>query len=108
MDVPRQKGSKINKVFERDWRIACYDSGNNSENNSENNSVKNFVNNYCNPNKSLAIHQPNLQLLMIEIFNTKNNLNPTFMKDIYTEKIAFIIDCEIQIICNCRKKHTHS
>ena len=28
----------------------------------------------------------NLQLLMIEIFKTKNNLNPTFMKDIFAVK----------------------
>ena len=27
-----------------------------------------------------TIHQHNLQLLMIDIFKTKNNLNPTFMK----------------------------
>ena len=50
--------------------IACNDSGNNSVNN------------------SLTIHQCNLQLLMIEIFKTKNNLTPIFMKDIFAAKIA--------------------
>ena len=59
------------------------------------------MNNYCNYNKSLTVHQRNLQLLMIEIFKTKNNLNPTFMKDIFVVKIA-IIACEIQMIFNCR------
>ena len=86
-------------------RIAWNDSGNNSENNSENNSV----NSYCNPDKSLTIHQRNLQLLMIEILKTKRNLNPTYKKDIFTEKIT-IIACEIEIICNCRmqeQQHTH-
>ena len=33
-----------------------------------------------------TIHQHNLQLLMIEIFKTKNNLNPIFMKTIFTER----------------------
>ena len=75
----RRANAKLNKVFERALRIACNDSGNNSENNSENKSV----NNYYNLHKSLTIHQCNLQLLMIEIFKTKNNLNPTFMKDIF-------------------------
>ena len=89
----RKANARLNKVFDKALRIACNDSGNNSENNS--------VNNYCNPYKSLTIHQRNLQLLMIEIFKTKNNLNPAFLKDIFAEKVA-IIFCEIQIICNCR------
>ena len=78
----RRANAKFNKVFESTLRSACNDSGNNSEKNS----VNNYVNNYCNPNKSLTIHQCNFQLLMIEIFKTKYNLNPTFMKDIFTEK----------------------
>ena len=78
----RSANAKLNKVFERALRIACNDGGNNAKNNSENKSVSN----YCNPNKSLTIHQRKLQLLIIEIHKTKNNLNPTFMKDIFTEK----------------------
>ena len=73
----RRANAKINKVFERALRIACNDSGNNS------------MNNYCNYNKSLTVHQRNLQLLMIEIFKTKNNLNPTFMKDIFVVKNSY-------------------
>ena len=36
--------------------------------------------------KYVTIYQPNLQLEMIEIFKTKNNLNPTFMKSIFTKR----------------------
>ena len=67
----RRANTKLNKDCERALRIACKDSGNNSV------------------NKSLTIHQRNLQLLMIEIFKTKNNLNPTFMKDIFAEKSSY-------------------
>ena len=73
----RRANAKINKVTERALRIACNDSGNNS------------MNNYCNYNKSLTVHQRNLQLLMIEIFKTKSNLNPTFMKDIFVVKNSY-------------------
>ena len=67
----RRANTKLNKVCERALRIVCKDSGINSV------------------NKSLTIHQRNLQLLMIEIFKTKNNLNPTFMKDIFAEKNSY-------------------
>ena len=85
----RRANDKFNTVYGRALQIACNDSGSNSGNNSENNSENNSVNNYCNPNKSLTIHQRDLQLLMIEIFKTKNNLNPTLMKDIFTEKNSY-------------------
>ena len=81
----RRANTKLNKVCERALRIACKDSGSNSV------------------NKSLTIHQRNSQLLAIEIFKTKNNINPTFMKDVFAENIT-IIACVIQIICNCRKQ----
>ena len=35
---------------------------------------------------SFTIHQRNIQSLAIEIFKTKNNLNPKFMKDIFMDK----------------------
>ena len=38
-------------------------------------------------NKTLTTHQHNLQLLMIEIYKTKHSLNPTFIKDIFIERI---------------------
>ena len=36
--------------------------------------------------KSVTIHQRNLQLLATEIFKTKNELNPKIMEDIFTFK----------------------
>ena len=33
-----------------------------------------------------TIHQQNLQLLIVEIFKTKDNLNPTLIKNILTER----------------------
>ena len=67
----RTINSKVNKIRERALRIVCKDGGND------------FVNNV---NSSATTHQRNLQLLMIEIFKTKNDLNPTFMKDIFAER----------------------
>ena len=63
--------SKVNKIRERALRIVCKDSGND------------FVNTVYN---SVTKHQRNLQLLMIEIFKTKKDLNPTFMKDVFAER----------------------
>ena len=34
----------------------------------------------------VSVHQRKLQLLMIEIFNSKNNLNPPFMDEIFVER----------------------
>ena len=81
--------AKLNKVCEV-LRIACKNSRNI------------IVNSYFNRNKSLTINQRDLQLLMIEIFKRKNSFNPTFMKDVFAEKIA-IIACEFKIISSCRK-----
>ena len=36
--------------------------------------------------KYATIHQHNLQLLMVEIFKATNNLNPKFVKNIFTER----------------------
>ena len=35
---------------------------------------------------SVTVHQRNLQLLMVEIYKTKYNLNPSFMKQIFEKK----------------------
>ena len=37
-------------------------------------------------NNSVYLHQRNLQLLLVEIFKTKENLNQSFMKDIFVER----------------------
>ena len=67
----RATNSKLNRIHERALRLVCKDSE------SELEKLKKKYGN---------IHQHNLQLLMIEIFKTKNNLNPTFMKNIFTER----------------------
>ena len=67
----RASNSKLNRIHERALRLVCNDSE--SE-------LKKLKKEYGN------IHHHNLQLLMIEIFKTKNNLNPTFMKNIFTER----------------------
>ena len=36
--------------------------------------------------ETLATHKHNLQLLMIEVFKTKHSLNPTFARDVFTER----------------------
>ena len=65
------RATNLNRIHERALRLVCKDSE------SELGKLKKRYGN---------IHQHNLQLLMIEIFKTKNNLNPTFMKKIFTER----------------------
>ena len=67
----RTTNSKLNRIHERALRLVC------KESESELEKLK---------KKYGTIHQHNLQLLMTEIFKTKNNLNPTFMKNIFTER----------------------
>ena len=66
----RTINAKVNKIRERALQIVCKDSGND------------LVNNV---NSSVTTHKGNLQLLMIKIFKTKSDLNPTFMKGIFAE-----------------------
>ena len=54
----RRANTKFIRFMKEHLRIACKDSGNN------------FGNSL---NKSLKIHQRNLQFLVVEIFQTKNN-----------------------------------
>ena len=67
----RATNLKLNRIHERALQLVCKDSE------SELEKLKKKYGN---------IHLHNLQLLMIEIFETKNNLNPTFMKNIFTER----------------------
>ena len=67
----RATNSKLNRIQERALRMVCKDSES---------GLADLKKKYG------TIHQHNLQLLMIEIFKTKNNLNPTFMKKILTER----------------------
>ena len=67
----RATNSKLNRIQERALRMVCKDSES---------GLADLKTKYG------TIHQHNLQLLMIEIFKTKNNLNPKFMKKILTER----------------------
>ena len=67
----RVLNSKINRIQERALRLVCKGSDTEFEKLMKN---------------TLTTHQHNLQLLMIEIYKTKNNLNPSFMRDVFTEK----------------------
>ena len=65
--------NKINKIHERDLRIAYKDSCSNFEE-------------LLTKANTVSIHHKNLQLLATEIFKTQRNLNPRFMNQIFVEK----------------------
>ena len=46
--------------------------------------VLHFLQNFLKKDKSVTIHQKNLQVLATEIFKTKNGLNPEIMKNIFS------------------------
>ena len=71
----RNIDKKINKIQERALRITYKD--NTSQ-------FKELLE----KDNSVSIHQKNLQLLMIEVYKTKNRLNPLFMIEIFEEKAA--------------------
>ena len=60
----------MNKIHERELRIVYKDSHADYE------ALLTLDN-------AVSIHQRNLQYLMIEIYKTKHNLNPTFMSEIF-------------------------
>ena len=65
----RVLNAKVNKIQERALRIV----------------YKNSRANYktlLKLDNAVSIHQRNLQYLMIELYKTKNNLNPSFMSEI--------------------------
>ena len=70
----RNLNNKINRIHERALRIAYKDNFSSFD--------KLLI-----IHNSVTIHQKNLQLLMIEIYKTKHDLNPSFMKQIFEEKV---------------------
>ena len=67
----RATNAELNRTFERTERtLVCKGSESKLEKLKE---------------KYVTIHQHNLQLLTVEIFKTKNNRNPVFMKKTFTE-----------------------
>ena len=66
----RNLNNKINKMHLRALRIAYRDYESDFET-------------LLKRDNSVTVHQRNLRLLMVEIYKTKENLNPEFMKDIF-------------------------
>ena len=62
--------NKINKIHERALRLI------------HKNSTSNFEE-LLTKSKSVPVHQRNLQLLLTEIYKTINNLNPSFMEEVF-------------------------
>ena len=63
--------TKLNRTFEKALWLVCKGSKSKLEKLKE---------------KYVTIHHHSLQLLMVEIFKTKSNLDPTFMENIFTER----------------------
>ena len=70
----RSVNKKINKIHERALRIACEGGCSHFEE-------------LLTKANTVSIHHKNLQLLATEIFKTQRNFNPSFMNQIFVEKI---------------------
>ena len=80
----RNLNNKINKMQLRALRIAYRDYGSDFET-----LLKREI--------SVTVHQRNLRLLMVEIYKTKENLNPEFMKDIFITNFFFFFFINITL-----------
>ncbi len=69
----RSINMRINRLHERALRLVYNDQDSTFED-------------LLTKDKSCTIHQRNIQALALEIFKTKNSLNPVFMKDIFIER----------------------
>ena len=73
MHCQRKCNNLINRIHERALRIAYND----------------YVSDFktlLRKDNSVTIHQRNIEALILEIYKTLNNLNPTFMKEIFCLK----------------------
>ena len=73
MYCQRKSNNLINRIHERALRIA------------DNDYVSNF-NQLLEKDDSVTIHHRNIQALATEIYKTLNNLNPVFMKEVFSLK----------------------
>ena len=69
----RHLNNKINRIHERALRIAYKD-------------YESSFNTLLGKDDSVSIHAKNLQTLLIEMFKTKENINPPFMREIFCER----------------------
>ena len=69
----RHLNNKINSIHERALRIAYKD-------------FESSFNTLIEKDDSVSIHVKSLQTLMIEMFKSKENINPPFMKEIFCER----------------------
>ena len=74
MHCQRKSNNLINRIHERALRIAYNDY------------VSNFDQLLENDN-SVTIHHRNIQALTTEIYKTLNDLNPLFMKEVFSLKV---------------------
>ena len=63
--------NRINKIHGKSLRLVCKDETNLS------------LNDLLKKDKSVSIHQGNLQILATEIYKVRNDLGPQIMKDIF-------------------------
>ena len=68
----RHLNNKINRIHERALRTAYKD-------------YESSFNTLLEKDKSVNIHVKNLQTLMIEMFKTRENINPPFMREIFCQ-----------------------
>ena len=71
----RKSYNKINKIHERALRIIHKDGTSNFEG-------------LLIKSNSVSVHQRNLQLFLIEIYKTLNDLNPSFMAEVYATNVV--------------------
>ena len=74
----RHLNNKIYRIHERALRIAYKD-------------YESSFSNLLKKDDTVSIHAKNLQTLMIEMFKTKKNINPPFMKEIFVSVLLLII-----------------
>ena len=71
----RKTYNKITKIHEWVLRIIHKDSTSNCEN-------------LLSKSNSVSVHERNLQLLLIQIYKTVNNLNPSFMAELFATNVV--------------------
>ena len=69
----RQMNKRINRILEKSLRLAYDD-------------YESSFQTLLEKDNSTSIHDKNLQLLLSELYKTLHNLNPSFMKQIFTER----------------------